>query len=73
MTFVFAMITHPTVQQRAQAELDSALRSSAAGVAFPTFEMKSQLPYLEAVIKETLRWHPIFPLGEFRVFRLAMF
>jgi cytochrome P450 len=62
MTFILAMMTHPAIQQRAQAELDKALGSS--GVTFPTFEMRNQLPYLEAVVKETLRWCPVFSLGQ---------
>ncbi|KAG1737749.1 hypothetical protein EDB19DRAFT_1716397, partial [Suillus lakei] len=28
-----------------------------------TFEDRSSLPYMEAVLRKTLRWHPVFPLG----------
>ena len=62
MTFVLAMVLNPGIQKRAQEELDSAL--SASGASFPSFELRNQLPYLEAVVKETLRWHPVFPFGE---------
>ncbi|KAG2117754.1 cytochrome P450 [Suillus clintonianus] len=57
--FVLAMMLYPDVQKRAQTEIE------AVGGAdwLPTFEDRSSLPYVEAVLRETLRWHPVFPLG----------
>ncbi|KAI0739102.1 cytochrome P450 [Daedaleopsis nitida] len=58
-TFFLAMVTHPDVQQNAQAELDRVIGSSR----LPTFEDHDSLPYTHAVIKECLRWHSVLPLG----------
>ncbi|KDQ54011.1 hypothetical protein JAAARDRAFT_113130, partial [Jaapia argillacea MUCL 33604] len=54
-----ALITHPDVQKRAQAELDAVVGSSR----LPEFSDRDQLPYIEALMKETLRWLPITPLA----------
>ncbi|KAG2104292.1 cytochrome P450 [Suillus cothurnatus] len=59
MTFALAMVLHPDVQRRAQAEIDSVV----GGDRLPTFEDRASLPYVESVLRETLRWHPVGPLG----------
>ena len=56
--FVLAMITHPEIQKRAQAELDAVVGPSR----IPTFSDASSLPYVQAVVKEVLRWRPPLPL-----------
>ncbi|EJT96566.1 cytochrome P450 [Dacryopinax primogenitus] len=56
--FVMAMVLFPEVYQRAQGEV-----STVAGNRPPTFEHRSKLPYLVAVMKETLRWRPVLPAG----------
>ncbi|KIJ35822.1 hypothetical protein M422DRAFT_261774 [Sphaerobolus stellatus SS14] len=56
-TFILAMALHPEVQKKAQKELDSVL----GGVRLVEFEDESELPYISAVVKETMRWHPLFP------------
>ncbi|KIJ33001.1 hypothetical protein M422DRAFT_78260, partial [Sphaerobolus stellatus SS14] len=58
-TFVLAMILFPEVQKKAQAELDDAIGSDR----LPEFGDKSSLPYTVAIYKETMRWHPLLPLG----------
>ncbi|THG92813.1 hypothetical protein EW026_g8223, partial [Hermanssonia centrifuga] len=58
-TFVLAMTLHPDVLQWAHAELDSVVGRNRA----PTFEDKLDLPYIDAIVKEVLRWRPIAPLG----------
>ena len=55
------MVLYPKVQKRAQAEIDSVIGSNLARL--PGWEDRSSLPYIDAVIKETLRWHPVAPLG----------
>ncbi|KAH7906556.1 cytochrome P450 [Hygrophoropsis aurantiaca] len=57
--FVLAMVMHPEVQERARAELDSILGTDR----LPTFEDRPFLPYLDAILRETLRWNPVVPLG----------
>lgn len=57
--FVLAMALHPNVMRKAQAEIDEVVGPNR----LPTFEDRDSLPYLRAVLKETLRWIPIVPLG----------
>ncbi|KAG0700269.1 cytochrome P450 [Suillus ampliporus] len=57
--FVLAMMLYPDVQKRAQAEIEAVIGTDR----LPTFEDRTSLPYVEAVLRETLRWHPVFPLG----------
>ncbi|KAJ8593700.1 cytochrome P450 [Rhizopogon salebrosus TDB-379] len=47
------------VQKCAQAEIDSVVGK----YRLPTFEDRTSLPYVDAVLRETLRWNPIAPLG----------
>ncbi|EIW84493.1 cytochrome P450 [Coniophora puteana RWD-64-598 SS2] len=59
LTFTLAMVLHPHVQKLAQDEIDKVI-----GVdRLPYFNDKPDLPYLEAVFRETLRWRPVAPLG----------
>ncbi|EJD43723.1 cytochrome P450 [Auricularia subglabra TFB-10046 SS5] len=50
--FVTAMHIHPQVQKRVQDEMDSVLGRDV----LPTLADRERLPYLDAVIKETMRW-----------------
>jgi len=59
LSFMLAMTIHPEVQRKAHAELDRVVGSDR----LPTFEDRSQLPYIEALCKECLRWQPAAPLG----------
>jgi cytochrome P450 len=58
-TFTLAMVLFPEVQIRAQKEIDSELGSKR----LPSFEDRHRLPYVDAMVKETLRWWPIAPMG----------
>ncbi|KAF9011912.1 cytochrome P450 [Cyathus striatus] len=58
-TFILAMLHHPDVMRKAQAELDSVVGSER----MPDFEDKGSLPYVRALINETLRWRPVAVLG----------
>jgi cytochrome P450 len=53
------MVLFPDVQKRVQAELDAVVGRKR----LPTFDDRASLPYLEATIKESLRFHPPTPLG----------
>jgi hypothetical protein len=57
--WVLAMIIHPEIQRRAQDELDAVVGRSRA----PTFADAPNLPYIQALVKESLRWRPPVPLG----------
>jgi cytochrome P450 len=62
-TFVLAMCLYPEVQKRAQAEIDSLLGSSARLDRLPAFTDKEDLPYINALVKEVLRWIPVLPFA----------
>ena len=55
------MTLYPDVQRKAQAEIDQVVGNSR----LPNFSDEGALPYVQAVLKETLRWHPVGPLGRF--------
>ncbi|KAH7923206.1 cytochrome P450 [Leucogyrophana mollusca] len=59
LVFILAMINNPRVQERAQAEIDSVVGADR----LPNFEDRSSMPFVDAVLRETLRWHPVLPLG----------
>ncbi|KAF9267779.1 cytochrome P450 [Marasmius fiardii PR-910] len=61
MTFLLAMALHPEIQERAQHELDTVIERGR----LPTYADRSDLPYIEAILRETLRWSPVVPLGIF--------
>ena len=56
---MLAMIVHPEFQKRAQDELDAVVGRSRA----PTFADAPSLPFIQALVKESLRWRPPVPLG----------
>ncbi|KAJ3863973.1 cytochrome P450 [Lentinula novae-zelandiae] len=58
-TFILAMVLHPEVFKKAQAEMDDVVGMDR----LPTFEDRSSLPYLECVLKEVCRWNVPVPLG----------
>jgi cytochrome P450 len=55
------MTLYPDVQRKAQAEIDQIVGNSR----LPNFSDEGALPYVQAVLKEALRWHPVGPLGGF--------
>ena len=57
--WAFAIITHPEVQRRAHAELDSVVGRSRT----PIFSDAPNLPYIQAIVKEVLRWRPALALS----------
>ncbi|KAL7278727.1 hypothetical protein ACG7TL_007730 [Trametes sanguinea] len=58
-SFFCGMVMHPEVQKRAQAELDAVVGPDR----LPEYTDRDSLPYISAIVKETLRWHNITPLG----------
>lgn len=59
-TFILAMAMFPEVQRKAQAEIDAIIGRKR----LPDFNDYDSLPYINAVVKETLRWQPVVPVGE---------
>ncbi|KAG2110336.1 cytochrome P450 [Suillus discolor] len=58
-TFLLAMVLYPDVQARARAEIDQVAKHDK----MPCLDDKVSLPYLDAILREVLRWHPVVPLG----------
>ena len=57
--FFFAMITNPGAMKKAQEELDRVVGKGE----LPDFSHKDGLPYIDALIKELLRWSPPVPFS----------
>ncbi|KIW80422.1 hypothetical protein Z517_07037 [Fonsecaea pedrosoi CBS 271.37] len=54
--FTLAMLVYPDVMKKAQAEIDAHVGGDDR---LPGFEDKDSLPYMDAMIKEVLRWRPV--------------
>ncbi|KAJ8463525.1 hypothetical protein ONZ45_g17548 [Pleurotus djamor] len=59
VTFILAMLLHPECQRLGQEEVDRVVGKDR----LPSFEDRDSLPYVNAVVEETLRWYPAVPLG----------
>ncbi|KAF8837463.1 cytochrome P450 [Paxillus ammoniavirescens] len=59
LVFMLAMVLHPRVQAKAQQEIDAVVGSER----LPNFADRPSLPYVEAVLREILRWRPVTPMG----------
>ncbi|KDR68804.1 hypothetical protein GALMADRAFT_231128 [Galerina marginata CBS 339.88] len=57
-SFVLLVALHPDIQKRAQEDIDSITPNR-----LPTHDDFDSLPFIRAIVKETLRWAPVAPLG----------
>jgi len=57
--FFLAMVLHPEVQRKAQKELDDVVGRDR----LPRFSDREDLPYINALVLEVLRWHTVTPTG----------
>ncbi|KAJ8130295.1 hypothetical protein O1611_g3339 [Lasiodiplodia mahajangana] len=60
-TFVMAMISRPEAQRRAQEEVDRVC-TDGKSLRLPQMADLSKMPYIEAMVKEALRWRPTVPI-----------
>lgn len=58
-SFVLAMLLYPDVQAKAHAEIDRVIGTEK----LPSLDDRSSLPYVDAILRELLRWSPVTPLG----------
>lgn len=65
LAFLQAMVKYPDVQQRAHAEIDALLGNDDATTLerSPCWDDYAKLPYIAQIVKETMRWRPVTPLG----------
>ena len=54
------MTRSPDCQAKAHREIDEVVGRDR----LPTYEDRKSLPYIEAIYREVMRWHPPGPLGE---------
>lgn len=47
------------MQRKAQEEIDRVVGTDR----LPSYDDRVNLPYVDALVKEVLRWHPIGPMG----------
>ncbi|KAK0439095.1 cytochrome P450 [Armillaria borealis] len=59
LVFLVAMVLHPEVQEKAQAQIDAVVGPDR----LPTFEDRESLPYIDHILQETMRWNPVIPMG----------
>ncbi|EUC61305.1 cytochrome P450 family protein [Rhizoctonia solani AG-3 Rhs1AP] len=57
--FILAMVLYPEVFRKAQEEIDRVVGSER----LPLVSDRVDLPYIECVLSETLRWYPVAPLA----------
>ncbi|KAG6819668.1 hypothetical protein H0H93_009748 [Arthromyces matolae] len=57
-SFVLAMAMYPEVQLKAHTEIDAVVGRHGR---LPDFSDKDSLPYVNAIVKEILRWKPVTP------------
>jgi len=58
-SFFLAMVLYPDVQKKAREEIDRVVGSKC----LPSFADRPNLPYVEALLKEVLRWNTVAPLA----------
>lgn len=58
-SFFLVMAQYPHVQRKAQAGIDCVVGPDR----LPSFQDRENLPYIYAMVKEILRWHPVLPMG----------
>ena len=56
---ILGLLDKPEVLRKAQRELDSILKPGH----LPHFDDEPALPYITAIVKETLRWRDVAPIG----------
>ncbi|KAJ7492545.1 cytochrome P450 [Mycena latifolia] len=59
-TFFLAMALYPDVQARGQQEIDQTI---GLGQRLPLFTDRPQLPFIDCICYELLRWNPVTPMG----------
>ncbi|KAL4794669.1 cytochrome P450 [Aspergillus venezuelensis] len=59
LVMIQALALNPAIQEQAQAELDAVCGTDRS----PTWSDFTRLPYINMIVKETMRWRPVTPLA----------
>jgi len=59
VSFFLAMSLYPEVQAKGRREIDQVVGTNR----LPSYKDRNSLPYIDAMVKEVLRWNPVVPLG----------
>jgi cytochrome P450 len=60
VAYFLAMLIYPDVQAKAQVEVDRVVGKTR----LPEMDDKAEMPYVQGVVNECLRWLPVTPLGK---------
>lgn len=60
MAFFLMMVLFPDAQKKAQAQIDVVIGKGR----LPRLQDRPSLPYIDAILRETLRYNPVSPLCE---------
>ncbi|KAF9255647.1 cytochrome P450 [Marasmius fiardii PR-910] len=58
-SFILAMLFNPDIQKKAQKAVDEVIGDDR----LPDFSDMGKIPYVDALLKEALRWNPVTPLA----------
>jgi cytochrome P450 len=61
LVFLLVMMLNPGVQEKAQVQIDAVVGKTR----LPTMDDRPQLPLVDAIFRETLRYNPVVPLCEY--------
>lgn len=56
---ILGLLERPDVFKRAQEDLDRVVKPGH----LPDFDNEASLPFITAIVKETLRWRDVVPIG----------
>lgn len=59
--FLLGVSLYPAVQARAREEIDRVVGNDR----LPNFNDQDNLPYIHAIVLESLRWNPPIPFGQY--------
>ena len=67
MTFFLMMVLFPDAQKKVQAQIDAVIGKGR----IPRLQDRPSLPFIDALLRETMRYNPVAPLCKSRTCRVA--
>ncbi|KAH7907164.1 cytochrome P450 [Hygrophoropsis aurantiaca] len=56
---ILALVLNPDIQEKAYAQIKAVVGTER----LPNFEDSDSLPYIEGIVRESMRWQPVLPMG----------